>query len=81
MNDIDAYQSWLEKRRSLESSPEFPKNVAGRIALYEQKRREILRRWLDWVSLRPLAQTAIIAAGLLMSAVRLMATLRILLSS
>jgi hypothetical protein len=87
MGPDDSYSSWLDKRRSVEISLEFSKSVAVQIARDERNRRgarprqEILRRWLEWVSLRPLAQMAIIVAGVVLGAVRLLATLQIILSS
>ena len=56
-----------------------------RISLYEQKQRETkpgweMSRWLEWVSLKPLMQTALIIVGLLVGAARLIASLQIILS-
>jgi hypothetical protein len=85
MNKNDSYQSWLEKRRSTEISREFSKDVIDRISLYEQKQRETkpgweMARWLEWVSLTPLMQTALIIAGIVVGAARWIAALQIILS-
>ena len=82
MNKNDAYQSWLEKRKSTDVSSEFPKNVLVRISLYEKQRaaRWDMARWLEWISLRPVLQTALIIAGLVLGAARWLAALNIIFS-
>ena len=86
MNNNNSYQSWLENGRDIELSPEFSKNVLQQISLYERKRRatrpawEVAWGWVEWISVRPLVRTAVILAGLIAGAARLLATLQIILS-
>ena len=84
MNKNNSYQSWLEKRRSTELSQEFSKDVLARISLYEQQRASKpgwdMARWLEWISMRPVVQTALILAGLVLGAARWLAALEIIFS-
>jgi len=87
MNDNDPYQSWLEKSRNIEVSPDFSREVMARISGYEHERGEeatgkpgLLRGWLEWISLHPVAQTVLIVAGLLLGVARLVASLEFILS-
>jgi hypothetical protein len=87
MNNNDPYQSWLEKNRNIEVSPDFSCEVMSRIYRYEQERGEgtarkpdLLHGWLEWISLHPAARAALIVAGLLLGVARLIASLQIILS-
>ena len=87
MDKNDPYESWLEKSRDIEVSPDFSREVMARISGYEQKGSEgaarkpdLLHGWLEWVSLHPLVQTALIVAGLLFGVARLVTSLQIILS-
>ena len=85
MNNNDPYASWLEKRRIIEPSPEFTKNVLTQISLAAQKKSEAkpgwqLARWLEWISLRPLIQAALVIVGFVAGMARLAAIFQIILS-
>lgn len=83
MNSRDTYQSWLEARRSVGVSDGFQNAVMKRVSALGRGRRApgALHRWLEWVSVRPLIQAAILAAALLLGAARMVATLQIVLSN
>ena len=87
MNNDDPYESWLEKSRDIEVSPDFSCEVMSRIYRYEQERGEgtarkpdLLHGWLEWISLHPVVQTALIVAGLFLGVARLIVSLQIILS-
>lgn len=85
MNNNDLYQSWLEKKKNVGPRADFSKNITTRILQYEQKKhtpksRWEISEWLEWISLRPVMQTALITAGFIAGAVRLVLTLKIILS-
>jgi len=87
MDKNDPYESWLEKSRDIEVSPDFSREVMARISGYEQngsegaaRKPDLLHGWLEWVSLHPLVQTALIVAGLLFGVARLVTSLQIILS-
>lgn len=90
MNSNDPYQSWLEKSRNIEVSPDFSREVMARISRYEHERGERTARkpdllpewldWLDWISLHPVVQTALIVAGFLLGVARLIGSLQMILS-
>jgi hypothetical protein len=87
MNNNDPYRSWLEKSRNIEISQDFSREVMARISGYEHARGEgttrkpdLLPWWLEWVSLHPVVQTALIVAGLLLGVARLVVSLQIILS-
>jgi hypothetical protein len=87
MNNDDPYQSWLEKSRNIEVSPDFSREVMARISGYEHERGEgttrkpdLLHGWLEWISLHPVFQTVLIVAGFLFGVVRLVISLQIILS-
>jgi len=82
MNDNDPYQSWLEKRRSLNVSDGLSKRIVSQIRHDLQTRqrknpKRLIGLWLDWISLRPLAQSATIAAAAVGGVVRLVLILQI----
>jgi hypothetical protein len=84
MNDNDPYQSWLEKRRNPAFSDDFSKKVVDQILRNEQARRRPLPdpkweidRWLEWISLRPWMQTAMIAGALVAGVLRWILILQI----
>lgn len=87
MNNPDSYQAWLAGRRNVTVSAEFPRGVMLQISRGEQPPRaampghDRLQRWLEWVSLRPLAKAALLLAALILGAVRIFVTLQIILSS
>jgi len=86
MNSRDAYQSWLEKSRSVELSGGFAHGVMKQIALHERQRLEakpgleIFQRWLEWVAHRPVVKAALLVVALIAGTVRLLATWQIILS-
>jgi hypothetical protein len=87
MNNNDPYQSWLEKSRNIELSPDFSREVMARISVYEHERGEgttrkpdLLHWWLEWVSLHPVVQTALIVVGFLLGVARLVVSSQIILS-
>ena len=87
MNNDDPYESWLEKSRDIEVSPDFSQEVMARISDFERERGEGATRkpdplhgWLEWVSLHPVVQTALIVAGLFLGVARLIVSLQIILS-
>jgi hypothetical protein len=86
MNNNDPYESWLEKSRDIEVSLNFSREVMARISDYEHETSEetrkpdLLHRWLEWVSLHPVVQTALIVAGLLLGVARLVVSLQFILS-
>jgi hypothetical protein len=86
MNNRDAYQSWLEKRRSVEVAGGFAQRVRQQISRDKEPRRaampgrELFQRWLDWVAHHPLVQTALLAVALVAGAARLLATWQVLFS-
>ena len=92
MNSNDPYQSWLEKRRNIEVSSDFSREVMARISDYEHQRgipgreqkTELVWVWLgglvEWISLHPVVQTALIATGLLLGAARWVLSSQIILS-
>jgi len=87
MNNNDPYQSWLEKSRNIEVSPDFSREVMARISGYEHERGEgrarkpdVLHGWIEWVSLHPVVQTILIVAGFLFGVARLVISLQIILS-
>jgi hypothetical protein len=78
MNDNDIYQSWLESRRSSASAGDLSKKVVAQILQDQratrakrQKRKWEIDRWLEWISLRPLMQTAMILIAFVAGALRL----------
>jgi hypothetical protein len=83
----DPFSSWLAAKRSVAVSQEFSSDVMRQIALCEENRRtaysgrEMLQRWLDWVSLRPVLKAALLCGALLAGAARIYATLQIIFSS
>jgi hypothetical protein len=85
MNEQDPYQSWLEKKRSLEVSEGLSKKIVDQIqrelqARHRQNRRRFIGRWLEWISLHPFAQSATIAAAAAVGVARLILILQIVLS-
>ena len=84
MNKTEAFQAWLEKSRVPDVSAGFSASVLRRISAPEPRRstaqagRALLRRWLDWLAPRPLAQAALLLAGLLAGAAQALATLQVL---
>jgi hypothetical protein len=85
MNDNDPYQSWLETRRSLDFSDGLSKKVADQIrrelqARHRQNPKRMIGLWLQWISLRPLAQSITIAAAAFAGVVRLILILQIIFS-
>jgi hypothetical protein len=82
MNDNDPYQSWLEKRRSLDVSDGFSKKIVAQIRRDQQARQRQnpnrpIALLLEWISLRPLAQSAIITAAAIAGALRVILILQI----
>jgi hypothetical protein len=66
MNESDPYQSWVQKRRSVEFPDGFSKEIVGQILRNEQATRQPRPKWvsrlqIEWISLRPGMQTATIA--------------------
>jgi hypothetical protein len=87
MNNNDPYQSWLEKSRNIEVSPDFSHEVMVRISGSEHvrgdgptRKPDLLHRWLEWVSLHPVVQAALIVASLLLGLARLVVSLQVILS-
>ena len=89
MNENDPYAAWLNQRRAVEPSPEFAQKVLAQIALAPQKQRAPRPVWpwdrwlewiLDWISLRPLLQAALLVIGLVAGMARLAAIFQIILS-
>jgi len=85
MNNNDSYAAWLEKRRTVEPSSDFNKNVLTQISLVAQMKSEAkpgweLARWLEWISLRPLIQAALVIVGFVAGMARLVAIFQIILS-
>jgi len=78
MNSDDAYQAWLEKRRSVAVSDEFVRGVMNRISLDERQpwaapsNLERLQRWLEWVAHRPLVKATLLVVALIAGAARLL---------
>lgn len=86
-NSNDPYQAWLEKSRNIEVSPGFSRGVMARISGCENERgeesmrkRDLLRGWLEWISLHPVVQTALIATGLILGVARWVLSSQIILS-
>ena len=78
MNDNDIYQSWLESRRSSALASDLSKKVVAQILqdqratrVKQQRRKWVIERWLEWISLRPLMQTAMILIAFVAGALRL----------
>jgi len=86
MTDKDPYQAWLSKRRAIDASAGFSARVMRRILLAESAQREpkvaskILQSWLKWVSARPLIQSALVIAGVLLGVARFAAIFQVILS-
>jgi hypothetical protein len=85
MNDNDPYQSWVQKRRGLIFPDGFSKKIVGQILRSEQAVRQPkpkweLGRWIEWISLRPIMQTVIIALAFLAGALRLILILQMVFS-
>ena len=78
MNSEDAYQAWLERRRSVAVSDEFARGVMNRISLSDQQpwaapsHLERLQRWLEWVAHRPLVKAMLLVVALIAGATRLL---------
>jgi hypothetical protein len=84
MNDNDIYQSWVESRRNSASASNLSEKVVAQILqdqrarrAKQQKRKWAIDRWLEWISLRPLMQTAMILAACVAGALRLVWILQI----
>jgi hypothetical protein len=85
MNENDPYQSWVEKRRGVAFPDGFSKKILGQILRNEKATRQPkpkweLGRWIEWISLRPGMQTAVIATAFLAGALRLIVILQIVFS-
>jgi hypothetical protein len=85
MNENDQYQSWVEKRRSVVFPDDFSKKIVGQILRSEHATRQPkpkweLGRWIEWISLRPHIQTAMIAIAFLAGALRFFLILQMVFS-
>jgi hypothetical protein len=85
MNDHDAYQAWLEKRRNLYAPDSFSRQIVDQIrrerqATHRPNSKRLMGQWLEWISQRPLAQSATIAAAAIAGIVRLILILQIVFS-
>ena len=86
MNNDDAYQAWLEQRRSVAVSDEFARGVMNRISLADQQpwgapsHLERLQRWLEWVAHRPLVKATLLVVALIAGAARFLALWQIVFS-
>jgi|GEM_PF-3444957 len=87
MNSNHPYESWLEKRRKTEVSPDFSREVMLRISDYEHQRAEkrmrtqdLLRGFFEWISLHPFVQTALIVVGLFLGVARWVLSSQMILS-
>lgn len=86
MSNPDLYQLWLQRRRLPKTTPEIVDSVMDRVfAEHEAKlcstaRHPSVDRVLEWISLRPVAQAAVLALGFAVGLLRLFATLQFLLS-
>jgi hypothetical protein len=82
MNDNDPYQTWLEKKRSFDVSNGFSKKIVDQIrrdqrATQRRNPKRLIGLWLDWISLRPLAQGATIASAAIAGLLRLVLILHV----
>jgi hypothetical protein len=85
MNENDPYQSWVQKRRDVVFPDGLSKKIVGQILRNEQATRQpkakwISGRWIEWISLRPAIQTALIAIAFLAGTMRLILILQMVLS-
>ena len=86
MNNPEAYQSWLEKKRSVGVSDGFARGVMKQISIQGPPRWAVKpglakgQRWLEWVTHHPLIKAALLVVALLVGAVRLLLTWQLLLS-
>jgi hypothetical protein len=85
MNENDPYQSWVQKRQRVVFPDGFSQKIVGQILRNEQATRQpkpkrVLSPWIEWISLRPIMQTAIIAIAFLAGALRLILILQIVFS-
>ncbi len=82
MNSEEILNAWKEQNRKIEVSSDFSSRVMGRIGQYEQKKKPPLfdmQRLIDFVSLHPLAQAGMFAAGAVIGFVRVAFVIRVLL--
>jgi hypothetical protein len=87
MNNTDPYESWLERKRDVQPSPELIDNIMDRVLTLDAEQRTAvtrppprIQRLLQWISLRPFAQAAVIAAGGIIGVLRLFAAFQFILS-
>ena len=82
MNNRETYQSWLVERRSVGAPDGFSNKVKERISACGQHHRApgALHRWVEWVSVHPFIQAALLVTALFLGAARMLATLEIVLS-
>ena len=86
MNSDDAYQAWLEQRRSVAVPDEFARGVMNRISLPDRQswvapaNLERLQRWLEWVAHRPLVKATLLVVALIAGAARLLVMWQIVFS-
>ena len=85
MNDNDSYQSWLERRRSLDVSEDFSTRIIDQIRRDQQTRQRRNRKrlvdlWPERISLPPFYDTAAAVSAVIVGAVRLALILQIVLS-
>jgi hypothetical protein len=88
MNNTDPYESWLEHKRAIPSSPELVDDVMHRVRAFDAAQHASaarqapsrFQRLLEWISLRPFAQATVLAAGAVIGGIRLFAAFQFILS-
>ncbi|NIA32095.1 MAG: hypothetical protein GWP06_19570 [Actinobacteria bacterium] len=82
MDTEKIYNLWKSKKSYLKTNQNFSNTIIKRINQYEQKKRKPffdMYKIIDFISIQPLAQVALFAAGAIAGFVRLIFVIRMVL--
>jgi uncharacterized protein (DUF488 family) len=84
MKDHEVYESWRQKKRQIDASPNFTDRVMNQVYQWEQSRKKPLlkmERLIELISFYPLAKTGLVAFGAATGTVRLIIMIHTILSN
>lgn len=83
MRSEEVYKAWKEEKHQIEISKSFADEVMNQVYQYEQEKSGpmfSLRRLVDFISVHPLAQAALVMAGAVTGFIRLVLMILMILS-
>ena len=84
MKDNEVYESWRQEKRQIDVSQNFTDRVMNQVFQWEQSRnfrRFNVSRFVEFISLHPLAKTGLVGVGAVTGIVRLIIMTQAILSN